>query len=121
ASSSASTWASCLLSAGWVMPSTRAARPKCSCSASTMADTHGAELAWLSARRGAPVRRELPLEELASPEERAALEATMQEGSFFGDLAVMPDSQRVMAALAERYPSSTTIPGISAGFAARAS
>jgi 5'(3')-deoxyribonucleotidase len=68
-----------------------------------LADTHGAEVAWLTTRRGAPVEATLPLDQAASAEERAALEEVMREGRFFADLAVMPDSQRVLRALAEQY------------------
>lgn len=67
-----------------------------------LAATHPAELAWLAARRAEAGGPPLAVEP-ASPAELAALEAMIQEGDFFADLAVMPDSQRVLPALAARY------------------
>jgi 5'(3')-deoxyribonucleotidase len=68
-----------------------------------LADTHRAEVSWLTALRGAPVQAALPLEQAASAAELAALEEMMQEGRFFADLPVMPNSQQVLRGLTDRY------------------
>jgi 5'(3')-deoxyribonucleotidase len=57
-----------------------------------LAQTYRAERAWMATPAPGPGLRD-----------EAALEAMMQEGAFFADLAVMPDSQRVLAAMAQRY------------------
>jgi 5'-nucleotidase len=59
-----------------------------------LAQTYRAERAWLSSPAPGPG---------GPPRDEAALEAMMQEGSFFSDLAVMPDSQPVLEAMAARY------------------
>jgi 5'-nucleotidase len=59
-----------------------------------LAQTSRAERAWLSSLAPGPG---------TPPRDESALEAMMQEGSFFSDLEVMPDSQRVLEAMAARY------------------
>lgn len=73
-----------------------------------MADTLSAELDWFRERFGYRwTRAELLGKELfddvAAPEHAAAHLAMLREGSFFGDLPVMPGAIGVVRRLAERY------------------
>jgi 5'(3')-deoxyribonucleotidase len=86
-----------------------------------LADTLAAELAWFRDRYGYRwTRAELAGKDLfadvAAPEHVAAHRAVLEEGSFFGDLPVMPGAVQVVRRLAERYEvfvasSATQFPG----------
>src|SRR5512142_3092188 len=73
-----------------------------------LADTLGAQLAWFQERYGrrwtdAELVGLERFEDLATPEQAAAHEAVLQEGSFFGTLAVKPGAVAVVRRLAERH------------------
>lgn len=73
-----------------------------------LADTLGAQLAWFGARygyrwtRGDLTGKQL-FDDLVTPEQAAAHAAVMREGSFFGDLPVLPGAPEVLRRLADRY------------------
>lgn len=86
-----------------------------------LADTLRAELAWFREHYG---YRWMPAElagkelfgDVVAPAHAAAHRAMLEEGSFFGDLPVMPGAVEVVRRLAERYEvfvasSATEFPG----------
>lgn len=73
-----------------------------------LADTLGVQIAWFHERYGyrwtrADLLGKSLFDEVAAPEHAAALEAVLKEGSFFGDLPVLPGAVEVMRRLARRY------------------
>ena len=73
-----------------------------------MADTLSAELAWFRERHGyrwtaAELRGKELFEAVAAPEHVAEHQAMLREGSFFGDLPVMPGAVQVVRRLTRRY------------------
>ncbi len=87
----------------------------------TLADTLSAQITWFRERFGYRwTKADLVGKELfggvAAPEHQAEFEALMAEGSFFGDLEVLPGAVDAVRRLAERYEvyvasSATPIPG----------
>ncbi len=86
-----------------------------------LADTLGTELTWFRERYGyrwtrADLKGKESIYDLVAPEHAEAHAAVLREGSFFGDLPVMPDAVRVVRRLAERNEvfvasSATEFPG----------
>jgi 5'(3')-deoxyribonucleotidase len=86
-----------------------------------LADTLGAELAWFRERYGyrwtrADLTGKERFDDMVAPEHAAAHAALLRDGSFFGELQVMPDAVRVVRRLAERSEvfvasSATEFPG----------
>jgi 5'(3')-deoxyribonucleotidase len=73
-----------------------------------MADTLSAELAWFRERYGyrwtrADLLGKDLFRDVAAPEHVAAHDALLREGSFFGDLPVMPGAIPVVRELARRH------------------
>lgn len=73
-----------------------------------LADTLSAQLAWFRERYGyrwteADLAGKELFGEVAASEHAAAHDAVLREGSFFGDLPVMPDAIEVVRRLAGRY------------------
>ncbi len=72
-----------------------------------LADTLAVELEWLRREHGYQLTPEQtagrPLTDLAHEEHLRRLEEVLLEGSFFADLPVMKESQRVMMELTERH------------------
>lgn len=73
-----------------------------------LADTLGAQLAWFRDRHGyrwtrADLAGKALFEDVAAPAHVAEHLAVLREGSFFGDLPVMPGAVEVVRRLVQRY------------------